>query len=581
MLFESSVAVPVGENGVTLGKFKAAVDCFFDIQQSLKSSHTPTEWCGILQNVLRDSFIEDNDNSNEHNFITQAISRLEEQWSLAEVEEELPADIVLKAFFSIIDESSSSYGFLDNGITFCSLLPMRSIPAKAVCLLGIDEGVFPRSDRETGFDLMSIHWRQGDRTQRLDDRYLFLESLLSARDYFYVSFRGIDENENTRIPPSIVLAEFLEFLESSGFQGKVAYHPLHSFSSRYFDLKDTDLYSYSKQNYKAALAQSKRKVEKGKFCTEDLDFAEGFVEDGWINLSLKDLMDFINHPARQFLKHQLGTALWQEDLDELPDSEPFENVNSLKAYALRQEITEKLLERASEIESPELAEELKNFYLSQGELRLGKEGQTDFEELFSESVQLTSQLIDLQLDLAEETKEIELEFPEYQVRLSGEVERIFGNRFVPFHVGSNRFKHKFKHTISYLALSTQDEYHMHYCVKGEKSAQIPAAKLSREQAELHLGELVEFYLLGMHKPLPFFSDCFDDYLKSKSPEAVLKKKWYTDPFAFTRPLCEDEANAVCFGQDFPGENPQFAETMYGAYDFFKDMYQKIWEGSGE
>ena len=581
LLYENSVAVPVGENGLTLGKFKAAVDCFFDIQASLKSLHSPQVWCQFLQNVLRDSFIEDNENSNEHNFITQSISRLEEQWRLADIDEELPADIVIKAFFALIDESSSSYGFLDNGITFCSLLPMRSIPAKVVCMLGIDEGVYPRSDRETGFDLMSLHWRQGDRTKRLDDRYLFLESLLSARDYFYVSFRGMDENENTRIPPSIVLSEFIEFLEESCSPCRVAYHPLHSFSSRYFDLKDPDLYSYSRQNYKSALAHSKKNMEKKSFCSEDLDFAEGFIDDGWIHLTLKDLADFIKHPARQFLKHQLGAALWQENLNELPDTEPFDSINSLDAYNLRTSITEKLLDRASEIESDELAVELKDYYLAKGELRLGKEGAAEFDKLYVECRDLAAQLTDLQVDYTEETIEVDLAFPEYNVRLTGEVDRIFGSHFIPYHVGSNKFKHKFKHTISYLALLSQGTYHLHYCVKGEKSPQMPGRVLDSEKAVLYLSELVEFYLLGMHKPLPFFSDCFDDYLKAKNPDALLRKKWYPDPFSFSPPLGEDEANVVCFGQDFPGDNPELADTITGVFEFFKDMYTNIWEGTHE
>lgn len=69
-------------------------------------------------------------------------------------------------------------------------MPMRSIPFKVVCLLGMNDGVYPRQLAPLGFDLMSQKPRRGDRSRRDDDRYLFLEALISAQQTLYISYIG-------------------------------------------------------------------------------------------------------------------------------------------------------------------------------------------------------------------------------------------------------------------------------------------------------------------------------------------------------------------------------------------------------
>ena len=577
-LYEGSAVVPVEERGLILGRFKAAVDSLFEIQQKFHNKYPPAEWCSLLQQVLQDCFVEENENCDEHNFITQSISKLENHWCLANITDALPAEIVIKAFTELIDESSSSYGFLDNGITFCSLLPMRSIPAKVVCLLGIDEGAYPRSDRESGFDLISQFWRQGDRNRRLDDRYLFLESLLSAREKFYVSFRGLDENENSIVPPSIVLAEFLEYLEKSSSPIEIQYHPLHSFSPKYFDPKE-GLVSYSQRDFNAAKSLLQENLKKEAFCKSDLDFAEGFDEEG-IEISFNDLADFIKNPAKQFLKHQLGTSMWQEQHDELSNTEPFEKLDSLKSYKLRSQMTEKLLDHQTEIDSSQFHQKLKDYFLATGEFQLSAKGEENFEELFSDSQKLSRLLVDLQNGEEEETLEISLKYPEYGVTLTGKVERLFGNLYIPYHVGSDRFEHRFKYTLNFLAALSQKQLSLNYCVKGQESPFIPAGIIASDKAQLILGEMIEFYLQGMQRPLPFFASAVS--VNGKTPQlSAIRKKWFYDSYNNKIPLCEDEAIVTCFGSDFPGDKAEIAQEIEDVHEFICSLYRKVWEASSE
>src|SRR5690606_21082631 len=113
--------------------------------------------------------------------------------------------------------------FLTGGITFCTLVPMRSVPFEVVCLIGMNDEAFPRAHRPLSFDRMAQDVRRGDRSRRDDDRYLFLEALLSARRCLYIylfleallsarrclyiSYVGRHIRENSVIPPSVLVSE--------------------------------------------------------------------------------------------------------------------------------------------------------------------------------------------------------------------------------------------------------------------------------------------------------------------------------------------------------------------------------------
>ena len=96
-----------------------------------------------------------------------------------------------------LESGSGASGFLTGAVTFCTMVPMRSLPFRLVCLLGLDDGALPRRTPAAGFDLIAKRPRRGDRARRLDDRYLFLETLLSARDGLYLSYVGRDPRDNS------------------------------------------------------------------------------------------------------------------------------------------------------------------------------------------------------------------------------------------------------------------------------------------------------------------------------------------------------------------------------------------------
>ena len=136
---------------------------------------------------------------------------------------------------------------------------MRSIPFRVVCLLGMNADDFPRESRPLSFDLMMQYPRRGDRGRSNDDRYLFLETLLSAREVLYLSYVGKDIRDNTDKAPATVLTEMLSYTNSSYSREKsdgeavvALQHPLQPFSKRYFDQSHARLYNFKSDWFDAA-----------------------------------------------------------------------------------------------------------------------------------------------------------------------------------------------------------------------------------------------------------------------------------------------------------------------------------------
>lgn len=241
------------------------------------------------------------------------------------------------------NESRSASGFLRGQLTFCSMLPMRSIPFRIVCLLGLADGSFPGSDRHATFDLLAAERRWGDRSKRDDDRYQFLEALLAARDVLYISYPGQSIRSNEKMPPSVVVAELLEVLKDDyGLQAEdiVRHHPLQPFSRRYFTGEDRRFFSYDGQACATAGRLADAQAESGPWWTGEL----AGREDGVVPLA--ELFGFFVNPQKWFVRNRLGIRL---DLDEdlAEESEPFA-VGPLETYAIDREIVRSMLAGESE-----------------------------------------------------------------------------------------------------------------------------------------------------------------------------------------------------------------------------------------
>jgi exodeoxyribonuclease V gamma subunit len=227
--------------------------------------------------------------------------------------------VAREAWLSGIDEPGLNKRFRAGGVTFCTLLPMRSIPFEVVCLLGMNEGDYPRSSRRSDFDLTALPGlhRPGDRSRRDDDRQLMLEALLSARRVLYVSWTGRSARENFEQPPSVLVSQLRDYL-SAGWGGDVlaqrtTEHPLQPFSRRYFE--EDAARSEAQQDGRLATGGRLFTYAKEWRAAHDDDspastmatFIE-FQPDPNVPLTIASLTSFLRSPVRSFFRSRLTSC---------------------------------------------------------------------------------------------------------------------------------------------------------------------------------------------------------------------------------------------------------------------------------
>lgn len=238
--------------------------------------------------------------------------------------EEVSWQVFLCQFLPGLNELTQTYQFARGGITFCSLIPMRSIPFKIVAMLGLDFNKFPRKSSHSGFDLMIKSPRIGDRNIKTNDKHLFLETLLSAGDYLYLSYIGQQIKDNSKKPASILVDELISFIESSSSNPEKVVpslfrnEPLHSFSSKYGHVPGYANYLLAGQD--AIVIEKETQVEE----------PSGTVID------FNDLFHFFCNTVEWYYKKNFGIS-YDNEVVTLPEVENFE-LGYLEKWELKNEL---------------------------------------------------------------------------------------------------------------------------------------------------------------------------------------------------------------------------------------------------
>ncbi len=266
--------------------------------------------------------------------------------------EPLPLAVVREHWLAALDAGGLAQPFFAGAVTFATLMPMRAIPFRVVALLGMNDGDYPRSRVPMDFDLMSAgpggDWRPGDRSRREDDRYLFLEALLSTRERLHISWVGRSIHDQSERPPSVLVAQLRDHLaagwrlagapdgEDAGqalLAALTVEHRLQAFDPAYFtEGGDARLFSHAhewRDGLHGAL-QAQAPLADG---AQDTALPAWAVEGP---LTLRMLADFLASPARAFLRLRLGVYFEAED-PVGADHEPFA-VNALENWQLQDEL---------------------------------------------------------------------------------------------------------------------------------------------------------------------------------------------------------------------------------------------------
>ena len=249
--------------------------------------------------------------------------------------------------------------FRSGHLTFCTLVPMRSVPHRLVCLLGLDDGAFPRQSPRDGDNLLLDAPRPGDRDPRTEDRQLLLDALLAAREALIITYSGNDERTNAPLPPAVPVGELLDAIDATATATGTAVtdrsasprardlvvvrHPLQAFDPRNFVDHDSDParaaegpWSFDQAALEGARAFIAPRHEQLPFLPEPLPPAAG---DQLVTLD--ELVSFVQRPVRAFLRQRLGVSI-QRDEDEIEDALPIE-LDGLARWGVGQRLLEALI----------------------------------------------------------------------------------------------------------------------------------------------------------------------------------------------------------------------------------------------
>jgi exodeoxyribonuclease V gamma subunit len=311
----------------------------------LRQDHTPTEWVAVLQQLVS-LFFKPSDEADER-LIERVMAPLETwltECQLARLDAPLPLVVVREHWMGQLQQPAMQRRFFGGGVQFATLMPMRSIPFKCVCLLGMNDGDYPRSQTPRDFDLMSdaahagstaSHCRAGDRSRREDDRYLFLEALLSAREKLYISWQGRRTTDHEIKPPSVLVAQLMDYLNAvwtrdGGLACEAKLQPLQAFSPKYFT-QGSEFQTYADDWQRALHTPPVPATAPAPSATDTTASAP-------TELTLTHLLRLLRQPVEVFLVDRLRLRLDQPQVA-ADEEEPFA-LDGLKKYKLNQNIAQ-------------------------------------------------------------------------------------------------------------------------------------------------------------------------------------------------------------------------------------------------
>ncbi|HEU18222.1 MAG TPA: exodeoxyribonuclease V subunit gamma [Deltaproteobacteria bacterium] len=538
-----------------LGRFVEWTERLFAYIERLEQSRQLVGWAEILSGLLDDFFIPDDVGEREIQLLRQAFDGLSKIQELLDYDEEIDGAAVRWHLQQSLEQKGFGFGFMTGRVTFCALLPMRSIPFRVICLIGMNGDAYPRQSVRPGFDYIAQYPRRGDRSRRNDDRYLFLETMLSARRTLYISYVGQSIRDNTAIQPSVLVSELLDYIDE-GFEVTggdirerlVMHHRLQAFNPEYFreeggkGYEGDRLFSYSEQACAAARRLVGERRDPASF------ISSGLPEPGEeeLTVSVCDLCRFYSNPARYLLNHRLE-VFCDDGPEAIEEREIFE-VSGLQRYL----IGEDALRR--KMDGQDLTE-LYSIVNAAGQLPHGAVGETLFEDFRHDVERFAEYTAPYREGPKLDPLEVDLDIA--GIRLVGRIEAIYQDRMLRYRYGQLRPE-------DYLTLWIQHII-VNIIAPGDYPRTSMAAGLQKdrkswmsvtfnpvENGEEILTGLLGHYRAGLVRPLAFFprsSWTYVEYVLEKGKEredAVARARTEWMGSEFSRGEGEDLYYRQCF-----------------------------------
>ncbi len=515
-----------GLEAAVAGKLHALLGRLLDSWKQLRTPATPSEWGQRLTRLLGDFFLPQSPvEQSQFETLESALDGWLSHCADAGFTLPLPLSVVREHWLNGLDEPHLSQRFIGGAVNFATLMPMRAIPFRRICLLGMNDGDFPRQQPTNEFDLMLQRgqYRAGDRSRSDDDRYLFLEAILSARDSLYVSWVGRSIKDNSPRPPSVLVGQLRDHISAGWTVGEsqvsgpgkplatalTTYHPLQPFSREYFS-GDSRLFTF---------ANRWRDVHDSETTS-----ALPATLPPWRAvepLTLTELSEFLRRPVEQHFWKVMQVRVWDQEVMDL-DREPF-LLDNLQHWSVNQEILQPLVARLREdlnlrtqelvtrelqrlaatgrFPHPPFDEPLEQelFKSAQQQIALYRDQLIELTPVANPSIQIsvTSRLHAGELVLEDSLSEVfcRNDQPGSRVRLLALASDLKQGKHL-------RFDHLVQLWPQHLALCLVAGNDAQTVVVHRGSAPFCFQGMDQAEARQHLEDLLQWYELGMQQPLP-------------------------------------------------------------------------------
>ena len=281
--------------------------------------------------------------------------------------EELPVpfDDIHRLLVTWIEETAGRQPLRTGAITASSMVPLRGVPFKVICVVGYDDGAVGAGETD-GDDLAARQSLVGDIDPRTDERRALLDCLLAAGERLVITCNGRNAKSNKRVPLVTPLAELVDFAVRHGVarekideaSGIEIDHPRHRLSRRNFvesGVLPTGAWSHDRiaADVLEAAAHKNPPPQPEPHSGGPADSSVGVSRAGGgqpefapqtgplvTELSLLERM--VKDPLSLYLKEALGVDTWRDDEEPTPATIPL-TLEKKESRSLTRELLEELV----------------------------------------------------------------------------------------------------------------------------------------------------------------------------------------------------------------------------------------------
>jgi len=529
---------------------------FLDYFRALRSLHiqssvsgTSVEWAGFFSRMLEIFFAPLIEGLADLRRIQTLIRTFNEHVHAGGLTEKLSFTVVRLHMEERLGQDTIPGGFLCHGVTICTMQPLRAIPWRVICLLGLNDGIFPRQNTQLSYDLIARQPRPGDRDTRAGDEYLFLEIILCAREKLYLSYTGRSPGDNSPRLPALPLTLLLERLDALFPGGAVSEtgdikklsvmiitgHPLQPFSRAYLTHADPRLFTYRGENFPLI---PEIKPAGNELTTVSgiaaLMLPEAQIPRSGIFLSPAEFIRFFTNPCKNFCQEILGLSLPVPEENTEPE-ECFA-VKGLDSYSLRETLHWHLRRSAELLHSVETDFSVKNADVdnlvrvlqAQSTVPAANLGQICVQDPLQEAISITRGFLDITAGFSERRVTVKTHIGDCGVAVEGFIPGIFGNTLVSVYPSNLKARHLLESWLKLLIIreGASDE-------AVERAAIITNTHstgvfLKTPKTSGYLNRFFDCWLLGRRRALPFFPEtslwpvCNYVPMNKKTKEKILR-----------------------------------------------------------